>query len=195
MNKLSVSLRRINYRLYFALLLLGLCPTLYTTVRIFFLGQLPNEWAYSIAGQLGWVNLIYEIMNEAILLPLFYFVGQAVQDKRTFTNRLQSGLLVTGCIYSALSLVIVCAAKPLLLWMAADNSILDASASYIRIESIANIFGMLSSFTLIALVTLNREQYLYILTAVRLVLSLLFDTFLELTGVLECLPPVRCVPF
>ena len=181
MNKLSASLRRINYRLYFALLLLGLCPTLYTTVRIFFLGQLPNEWAYSIAGQLGWVNLIYEIMNEAILLPLFYFIGQAVQDKRTFTNRLQSGLLVTGCIYSALSLVILCAAKPLLLWMAADNSILDASASYIRIESIANVFGMLSSFTLIALVTLNRERYLYILTAVRLVLSLLLDTVLVST--------------
>lgn len=45
MKKLKASLKGINYRLYFALLVLGLCPTVYTTVRIFFLGQLPGEWA------------------------------------------------------------------------------------------------------------------------------------------------------
>lgn len=178
MQELKTSFHQINYRLYFALLLLGLCPTIYTTVRIFFLGQLPNEWAYSIAGQLGWVNLLYEIMHEAILLPLFYFVGQVAEDKKQFTNRVKTGLLVTGDIYIAFSLAIIVLAKPLLLWMAADGSILNASASYIRIESVANIFGMLSSFTLITLVTLNRERYIYLLTAARLVLSLLSDTVL-----------------
>ena len=178
MDRMKTSLSQINFHLYFALLLLGLCPTVYTTVRIFFLGQLPSEWAYSIAGQLGWVNLLYEIMNEAILLPLFCFMGKVVHDRTAFTNRIQSGLLVTGCIYTAFSLIIILTARPLLKWMAADSSILEASVSYIRIESVSNIFGMLSSFTLIALVTLNRERYLYILTAARLILSLLADTFL-----------------
>ncbi len=175
---MKCSLLQINYRLYFALLLLGLCPTIYTTVRIFFLGQLPSEWAYSIAGQLGWGNLLYEILNEAILLPLFYFIGQVVQDRAAFTNRVKTGLLAAGSIYAAFSLVIILAVNPLLTWMAADGSILSASASYIRIESVANIFGMLSSFALVALVTLNKDKYLYILTAARLVLSLLSDTFL-----------------
>ena len=181
MLKMKRSISKINFRLYFALLLLGLCPTVYTTVRIFFLGQLPSEWAYSIAGQLGWVNLLYEIMNEAVLLPLFYFMGKVVSDREAFTNRVRSGLLVTGGIYTLFSLVIILAAEPLLRWMAADSSILAASAAYIRIESVANVFGMLSSFTLITLVTLNRERYIYILTAARLVLSLLADTFLVST--------------
>lgn len=172
------SCRYINYRLYFALLLHGLCPTVYTTVRIFFLGQLPSEGAYSIAGQLGWMNLLYEILNEAILLPLFYFIGQVVQDRAVFTNRVKTGLLVVGSVYAAFSLVLILAVNPLLGWMAADGSILSASASYIRIESVANIFGMLSSFVLVTLVTLNKRKYLYILTSARLVLSLLSDTFL-----------------
>ena len=179
--KMKRSISKINFRLYFALLLLGLCPTVYTTVRIFFLGLLPSEWAYSIAGQLGWVNLLYEIMNEAILLPLFYFMGKVVSDRKAFANRVRSGLLVTGGIYTLFSLIIILAAEPLLRWMAADSSILAASAAYIRIESVANVFGMLSSFTLITLVTLNRERYIYILTAARLVLSLLADTFLVST--------------
>jgi hypothetical protein len=42
---------------------MGLCPTVYTTLRTFFLGQLPGDWAFSIAGQLSWVNLLYEIIN------------------------------------------------------------------------------------------------------------------------------------
>lgn len=184
MNKIKASLTCINYHLYFALLLLGLCPTVYTTVRIFFLGQLPSEWAYSIAGQLGWVNLLYEIVNEAILLPLFHFIGQVVQDKDEFTNRVKTGLLTTSCIYTVFSLVIILEVKPLLIWMAADSGILGSSADYIQIESVANIFGMLSSFTLIVLVTLNREKYLYILTVARLVLSLLSDTFL--VSILPC---------
>ena len=75
-SKLRLSIRRINLRLYSALLVLGFAPTVYNTLRVFFLGQLPGEWAYSIAGQLSWVNLLYEILNEAIILPLFYFVGQ-----------------------------------------------------------------------------------------------------------------------
>lgn len=177
MHKIKDSLAHINYRLYLALLFLGLCPTIYNTVRIFFLGQMPSEGAYSIAGQLGWVNLLYEIMNEAILLPLFHFVGQVVKEKDEFTNRVKTGLITTGCIYTVVSLAIILAVKPLLLWMAADTSILTPSATYIRLESVANIFGTLSSFALITLVTLNKTKYLYMLTTVRLILSFLADTF------------------
>ena len=66
-TKIKKSLSNINYKLFLALLVLGLAPTIYTTVRVFFLGQLPGEWSFSIAGQLSWVNLIYEILKEAII--------------------------------------------------------------------------------------------------------------------------------
>ena len=89
------SVKKINKRLYLALLIMGLCPTLYTTLRVFFLGQFPGEWSYSIAGQLSWVNLIYDVINEAIILPLYYFMGSAVSDKREFSNKIRSGLLVS----------------------------------------------------------------------------------------------------
>jgi len=86
-SKLRFSLVRINYTLFFALLVLGFVPTIYTTVRVFFLGQLPGEWSFSIAGQLTWVNLLYEILNEAIILPLFYFIGKVKNDKDELLKR------------------------------------------------------------------------------------------------------------
>lgn len=169
---------RINSRLYASLLVMGLCPALYSALRIYFLGQMPDASAYSIAGQLGWLNLIYEVVQEAILLPLYFFLGQVAADRAAFANRVRSGLLLSTGFYTALAAVIWIWAKPLLQWMAASPDILDASAAYIRIESVANIFGALSSFTLVALVTLGREKYLYLFTAARLVLSVVSDSLL-----------------
>lgn len=172
------SLRHIHWKLFFALLVMGLCPTIYTTVRVFFLGQLPGDWAYSIAGQLSWVNLLYEIINEAIILPLFFFVGKVVDDRKEFTNRLKTGLLVSFGIYAVLAAVIMIFATPLLKLMATSTDILEASAAYIRIESVANIFGILFSFACVALVSIGRDKLVYILTGAKLVLCLISDTFL-----------------
>ena len=177
-SKLKLSLRNVNYKLYFALLVLGFVHTIYNTLRVFFLGQLPGEWSYSIAGQLAWVNLLYEILNEAIILPLFYFVGKVKNNRKEFANRVRTGMLISFAVYALLSGVVCIFAEPLLALMAADTTILAASASYIRIESIANIFIVLTQFALVALVTLNNSRYLYAMTGIRLVLCLVTDTFL-----------------
>ena len=176
-SKIKSSMGCINHRLYFALLGLGLAPAVYTTVRVFFLGQLPGEWAYSIAGQLSWVNLLYEILNEAIILPLFYFMGKVQEDRAEFSNRVRTGMLIALGLYGVLAALVTAFAEPMLELMAADDSILEASAAYIRIESVANIFDILSQFALVALVTVDKSRYLYALTAARLVLCLAADTF------------------
>ncbi len=81
MTKILYSLKKINFRMFTALLLFGLIPTLYTTFRIFLIGQLPGEWGFSIAGQLQWVNLLYEILQEGLILPLFFFIGAVINNK------------------------------------------------------------------------------------------------------------------
>ena len=180
-TKVKKSLSKINYKLFLALLVLGLCPTVYTTVRVFFLGELPGEYSFSIAGQLSWVNLLYEILSEAIVLPLFFFIGKVLTDKKEFANRMRTGLLVSVGAYTVLSFLIIALAKPLLLLMATDTSIINASATYIRIESVASIFSLAFNFVMVGMVTLGKEKYVYALTAVKLVLCLLVDTFMVST--------------
>ena len=177
-NSIKRSLKNINYKLFFALLIMGLCPTIYNTLRVFWLGELPSEYSYSIAGQLSWVNLIYEIINEAIILPLFYFIGKIVLDKKELTNRVKTGLLITLAVYLVLSLIIMIVTEPLLKVMATQENIINLSIDYIRLECIANIFSILASFVLVVLVTLGKEKYVYILTFIKLFLCVCLDTFL-----------------
>ena len=177
MNKIGKSLKNLNWKLFVSLLVMGLCPTIYTTVRVFLIGQLPGDWSFSIAGQLSWVNLLYEILNEAIILPLYFFMGKAVSEKSEFTNRIKTGLIISFCVYTICSVLICCFTNPLLTSMATSKDIIAESAVYIRIESIANIFSLLASFLLVCLITLGKSKYVYILTGAKLVLSIIFDTF------------------
>ncbi len=160
-----------------SLLFLGFCPTIYTTFRVFFLGQLPSDWSFSIAGQLTWINLLYEILNEAIILPLYFFMGECVSEKSEYTNRIRTGLIISFCVYVICSVLICCFTSQLLAVMSTSKDIIEESSIYVRIESIANIFSLLASFLLVSLVTLGKSKYVYILTGTKLILNVIFDTF------------------
>ena len=160
-----------------SLLFLGFCPTIYTTFRVFFLGQLPGDWSFSIAGQLTWINLLYEILNEAIILPLYFFMGECVSEKSEYTNRIRTGLIISFCVYVICSVLICCFTSQLLAVMSTSKDIIEESSIYVRIESIANIFSLLASFLLVSLVTLGKSKYVYILTGTKLILNVIFDTF------------------
>lgn len=177
MNKIGKSLRNINWKLFISLVIMGLSPTVYTTLRVFFLGQLPNEYSFSIAGQLSWVNLLYEILNEGIILPLYFFMGKVIKDKSEYTNRIKTGLIVSFCIYTLCSILIICFANPLMTAMAVNRDIIAQSIAYIRIESVANIFSLFSNFLLVCLITLEKSRFVYLLTFIKLILSIIFDTF------------------
>lgn len=177
MNRIFNSMKKINYRLLLALLLLGLIPTVYTTVRIFLIGQLPGDWGFNIASQLSWVNLLYEILQEALILPLFYFIGMAIKNRLEFENKFRTGIIFTGAIYSILSILIVVFAVPLINIMAQDTALINETATYIRLETVAAIFMTLVKFSLVTLVVINKDKYLYYLLGLQMILTVLVDVF------------------
>lgn len=179
MQKVKDSIKLINYRLFLALLLMGLFPTVYTTIRIFFLGQMSGDWGYNIASQLSWVNLLYEIIQEAIILPLFYFVGKAFKKNlEELNNTVRTGAIVALGVYSLLSVIIIIFAVPMIKIMAQDASLIAETATYIRLETVANIFATLVKFLIVVLVTIKKEKYLYIILIIQMILSIILDTFL-----------------
>lgn len=165
----------IDFGLYASLLFLGLLPAIYMAVRTNLLGQLPGDYSYSIAGQLSWVNLLYEVVNEAVILPLFCFL--AVKDRKEFENRLRTGLLISAAIYTVFAVVISLSALPLLKFMAASKDILAESAVYIRIESVALVFGIMYDFAMVALITVGRQKNIYAIAVIKCALTIAFDIF------------------
>ena len=140
------ALKTINYRLWFAILATMLLPTVYQTVRIFFLGDMPSDGGVNIASQLQWVNLFYEVVQEALILPLFFLLGKLMEDKNEFANKVRTGLIVTGGIYAVLSLTVIASARPLIAFMGQDPALIDNTVTYVRLETLAALFATLWRF-------------------------------------------------
>lgn len=172
------SLKKINTKMLLALILSGLFPAIYMAVRVRFLGNMPSDWGFNIASQLSWVNLLYEIVNEAILLPVFFLFGKVIENKEDLENRLRTGLIITFSIYSLLSIFMTLAARPLVLMMAQQADLVSATVTYIRWESLAVVFSILFRFLLPVFILINKERYIYIFLAIQMFLSVLFDTLL-----------------
>ena len=178
MKKIIRSLKTVNYRLYFALIFTGFLPTLYTTVRMFYLGDMPGDWGFNIASQMAWVGLVYEIVQEALILPLFFLLGKSLSIKDEFENKVRTGLFVTFGIYFIISLILIIFTKPLVVLMAQNVDLIDATVSYVRIESVAALFSTLTRFIILVLVTMKKPDYMYYLLGVQMFMSVLLDTFL-----------------
>ena len=178
MKSIFKSIKTFNWRLWLVLAVTLLIPALYQTLRIFFLGDMPGDWGVNIASQLAWVNLLYEIIEEAFILPLFFLLGKSLGSKEELENKTKTGLLISGGAYLTLSILIVSFAKPLCAWMASDPTTLDATVNYIRLESVASTISILSKFITVLLVTIGKDKYMYILLGIQTGLSMLLDTFL-----------------
>ena len=177
-NQTSKALKEFDFKLWAALILMGLFPAIYLTVRINFLGDMPQDWGINIASQLAWINLIYEIFQEALILPLFYVLGKSIKNKFELENKIRGGLSIIFGIYLALALFIYFFAETLVVFMAQDSSLVDATVQYIRLETIAILFSTIVRFFVIVLMFIKKEKYLYIILAAQMVLSILLDAFL-----------------
>jgi len=158
--------------------MMGFLPTIYKTVRIFFLGNLPIDWGFNIASQLAWVNIIYEVLQEAIILPLFYIMGKSISNKKELANKIKTGIVAIFGIYGLLSIIIIVFADPLIVLMSQKKELISATVTYIRIETIASIFLIVVQFLVLILITIKTNKYLYAVLLLQMFLTILSDTFL-----------------
>lgn len=175
------ALASVDYKLWFALLISMLFPSIYQTVRVFFLGELPHDLGINIASQLSWVSLVYEVVQEAILLPLFFLLGEALTNRTEFGNRIRTGLISTVFTYMIVTSVFIAFSKPLVHAMGQDPALFDETITYVRIESIGLFFSVLFRFILLVFILLKKERYLYYMLFLQMTVSILADTFLVST--------------
>lgn len=171
------SFSRFNWKLYLSLLFTAIIPTIYTTIRINYLGNLPNDWGFNIASQLSWINLMLEVLIETIILPLFYCIGYTINDKIKTLNRVKTGLLITFLTHLAFSVIIIVFAVPLTQLMAQNPDTVSSTASYIRIEMFGITLFSLVRFLIIVFILLNKKIHIYIILLIQMSLSILLDTF------------------
>ncbi|WP_417882784.1 MATE family Na+-driven efflux transporter [Vibrio rumoiensis] len=169
---------KINVKLWLVLILSSLIPLIYTTTRIHFIGSMPDSWAFSIAAQVAWLNIGYEVINEALLLPLAFILGQVVMTNEAFKRRSAISLGVVILTYAIATVFVVVFAPQLVSTMQQQENLLAQTIKYIRLESIAIFVSSAYLFFNLVLVLHNKQKALYSLLAIQTVLTVLCDALL-----------------
>lgn len=170
------NLKSLNYRLFIVLLLTSFIPVIYSTFRVNFIGSIPDTWSFSIAAQVSWLNLLFEVVNEGLLLPLFYILGQVLAEKTVFWHRVRISLTVVFCAYLLLSFFVFILAPNLVSALSQAPEAVATTVRYIRAETFAILTSSVYAVVAVVLVVKDERKALYALLVFKMLLTVVFDS-------------------
>lgn len=171
-------IKLINYRLWLVLVITSFMPLIYSTTRIYFLGNIPNTWTFSIAAQVAWLNVGYEVLSEALLVPLLYMLGKSLSDSPNFNYKGQKALKIILSSYFFITLLVITFTENLVVAMQQQRELFDATVVYIRLESVAIFISSIYAFFSLVLVLKNEKKTMYKLLSIQVLLMMLCDSLL-----------------
>jgi len=165
-------------RVFFSLLLYNFLPTVYASLRVRFLGDYVGEESFDVASQIQWLGVIFEVVQEALILPLFFFINSSKLGDADFVMRVRNVFSIVLIIGLASAIVVYCSIDWIVRSVQIDVNLLVQTVVYIRIEIIAFFFFLLLQFVFVVLITLERWKILLWLTVMKVVLIIGFDIVL-----------------
>ncbi|MGF1689048.1 multidrug transporter [Photobacterium japonica] len=169
------TLRNINYKLWMVLILTSFIPLIYSTSRIHFLGDMPNTWSFSIAAQVAWLNIFYEVLSEALLIPLAFILGGSISDNVKYRIRMSTSFSIVMITYLIVTTYVLMYTPDLVKTMGQEAQLEQQTIEYIRLESIAILISSAYAFFNLTLILKNSQKALYALLIMQTILTVLGD--------------------
>lgn len=179
--KFKKTLKEFNWKLFLSLFVVTLIPSIYKLIRIFIIGTLEEENIYSISSQLMWINLIYEILQEFLIVPIFYILAfKNTIDNKTInlSNKLRTGLFIIFSVYLLFFIILFIFANNICYLMNVSPNIIDQTVEYVRWESFAFLFLIIFTYSVAFLEFIEKNKFLYLITFLNLFLFIFMDLFL-----------------
>lgn len=167
-----------NFKLWFSLLTMLLIPSVYTTLRVFFLNAAPDTSNVSIVAQSVWLGLIYEVLSEALIVPLYFIFGQVVGQVEQLRQRIGVALGCSAVAYAVVTVIVWYLTEPLMAAMQQTSAERAVASAFIQLETLALMVGVLNDVCLVVLTILARHRWIMALVLLRAVLMVVLDASL-----------------
>ena len=169
------TLSNFDYKLYFSKFLFLLIPSIYKIIRLRLLSNLPDSYTFSIASNIWWLSLFYEVISEGLCLPLYNILGENFKDKEEFSKTARTTGWTILAVYLILAIMLNIFLHPLLDFMLKNKAIESMAENYIRLETIGLLLMSVFSFFSTLLLIVGKDRSFYILLIVQTILSIFLD--------------------
>ena len=179
MRKRISELKSFHWRLWLSLCAFALIPAVYQTVKTFLISAGGQEGAFDIIGQMEWFDLINETLQAFLIVPLYSVLNRIFKNHRDeFAGAVFKTGLCAFALYTLFSIGVLIYGSVLIGAMSPGEINIAVTSTYLRLETIAFMTGIIVSFTNVAFVVIAKDKNVYIFLAVRTALSLIADLLL-----------------
>lgn len=175
MNKKTLfkELKSFNWRLFISLCLTALVPAIYLTIRTLLISINVETSGIDIIGQMEWFDLINETLLAFLVVPL-YSVFNKLKKEENFPKLVFKLGIIIILIYLIFQTCVFIYANTLVAKMNPNEIDIDKVTSYLRLETIAFMIGIIYSIGNVIFIILGKDLYVYALlvaNAIGLVIS------------------------
>ncbi len=179
MKEKCSELKKFNWRLWIALCSLALIPAVYQTIQTFFISSSGSSDVFNIIGQMEWFDLINETLQAFLIVPLYSILNKILRkQKEAFAESTFKVGFVTFILYTLFSIGVLIYGTILIQAMNPNQIDLATTNTYLQLETIAFMIGIIVSFVNVVFVVLGKDKNVYIFLGIRTVLAITADYLL-----------------
>ena len=172
---ISKSFKIINWKLLLAIFLTLLIPSVYEISKVYFVGEIQSSYSFSIAGNLNWINVAFEVLEEAFLLPLFFVLRNYLKKKNS-NKQIIGKIYLISIIYIIFIIMCIIFTKELLNFMNARQKTQEV-LNFVRVELLSKFFQLFMKLILIFLISKNKWKQAIIFFTIKTLLNIILDFF------------------
>lgn len=178
-KKIFQNLKYFDWHLYFVLIFVALFPAILQTVRTYFLSSAIDVSEFDILGQMEWFDLFNECIIAMLIIPLYSILNTFLKnDSDLFPKQVFKAGITVFIIYGAFSGIMYAYAKNMVRFMNPDEFKIDQIVSYLNMETIAFVLGIIIQFANVCFIILGKTQNFYIYTILNSILLIFTDYLL-----------------
>lgn len=174
-----VNLKSFDWKLWISLVALALVPAIYQVIRTYLLSTNVSSTGIDIVGQMEWFDLIDETIKAFLIVPLYSILNKLlVKDKNNLGTHIFKMGLVVSILYFIFSICVLVYGFNLISFMNPETNDISAMKTYLQLETIAFMIGIIPSFINVVFVTLDKSKNIYIFLGLQVILGIISDFLL-----------------
>lgn len=152
---------------------------MYQTVKTFLISSGGQDGTFDIIGQMEWFDLINETLQAFLIVPLYSVLNRIFKNHREeFAGATFKTGLCASVLYTLFSVGVLIYGSTLIGAMSPGEIDIAVTSTYLRLETLAFIMGIIVSFANVVFVVIGKDKNVYIFLAARTALSLIADFLL-----------------
>lgn len=164
--------KKFNWNLYLSLLCLAFIPTIYETIKIFFINT--SSTSLDVLSQMEWFDLIDEILVTFLTIPLYALLNNYRENKEIFKKKIFQSFIICLTIYILFLIIVYIYANHLVSFMHSTNIL--QTIHYLRLEAIAFMIGIIYTFFSVIFIIIGKSKYIYTFLIVKMLGLIIGDS-------------------